>query len=131
MEEVNDVIQLGKILREKILARTLESDMHWKSFQGSMDEYISTLQKEEIYNMGTTLFHEIDEDKSVTLTREELKSFLVDIGISFSRRKWRKIFRELDRNCDDQISVEEMVNFLFPKERQENVIEISYTCCRY
>ena len=123
MEEVNDVIQLGKILREKILVRTLESDMHWKSFQGSMDEYISTLQKEEIYNMVTTLFHEIDTDKSVTLTREELKSFLVDIGISFSLRKWRKIFRELDRNCDDQISVEEMVNFLFPKEKQEHVTD--------
>ena len=109
------------MLREKILVRTLESDVHWKSFTGSIDEYISTLQKEDIYNMVTNLFNEIDTDKSVTLTREELKSFLMDLGISFSRRKWRKIFRELDRNCDDQISVEEMVNFLFPKEKLEHV----------
>lgn len=109
------------MLREKILAQTLESDSNWKSFQGTMEDYISSLQQEDIYRMVSNLFNEIDSDKSVTLTREELKSFLVDIGVSFSRRKWRKIFRELDYNGDDQISIDEMVSFLFPKDREKHV----------
>lgn len=86
-----------------------------------MEDYISSLQQEDIYRMVSNLFNEIDSDKSVTLTREELKSFLVDIGVSFSRRKWRKIFRELDYNGDDQISIDEMVSFLFPKDREKHV----------
>lgn len=109
------------MLREEILAQTLESDSNWKSFQGTMEDYISSLQQEDIYRMVSNLFNEIDSDKSVTLTREELKSFLVDIGVSFSRRKWRKIFRELDYNGDDQISIDEMVRFLFPKDREKHV----------
>ena len=109
------------MLREEILAQTLESDSNWKSFQGTMEDYISSLQQEDIYRMVSNLFNEIDSDKSVTLTREELKSFLVDIGVSFSRRKWRKIFRELDYNGDDQISIDEMVSFLFPKDREKHV----------
>ena len=34
--------------------------------------------------------------------------------ISFSRKKWERIFREIDRNYDSEISFQEFFLFLFP-----------------
>jgi hypothetical protein len=36
------------------------------------------------------------------------------MDISFSRKKWKQIYREIDRNYDDFISFEEFFLFLFP-----------------
>jgi hypothetical protein len=51
-------------------------------------------------------------------SRKELQSFLIEIGVNFSTKKWRQIFRQLDRNGDDSISVDEMIYFLFDKNKE-------------
>ncbi len=70
------------------------------------------------------LFEEIDVDGSEVLSREEFHDFCVMLKLSFSKKKWRHIFREIDRNQNDEISYEELFLFLFPDNnaamRQEN-----------
>ena len=60
------------------------------------------------------LFDEIDDNGSNLLSREEFQLFLEALGISFSRRKWSRIFVEIDLNNDDEISFKELFLFLFP-----------------
>jgi Ca2+-binding EF-hand superfamily protein len=60
------------------------------------------------------LFEEIDVDGSEVLSREEFHDFCVMLKLSFSKKKWRHIFREIDRNQNDEISYEELFLFLFP-----------------
>lgn len=36
------------------------------------------------------------------------------MGISFSMKKWEKIFKEIDRNYDNEISLNEFLLFLYP-----------------
>lgn len=40
--------------------------------------------------------------------------FMTELDISFSNRRWRQIFNEIDRNHDDEISFDELFLFLFP-----------------
>lgn len=54
---------------------------------------------------------------NIMCSRKELQLFLIGIGVNFSTKKWRQIFREVDRNGDDSISVEEMIFFLFNKNK--------------
>jgi hypothetical protein len=35
-------------------------------------------------------------------------------NVTFSRKKWKQIYREIDRNFDDEISFEKFFIFLFP-----------------
>lgn len=44
------------------------------------------------------------------------------IGVTFSKKKWRQIFREVDHNGDNSVSVDEMIKFLFEKAREPEVI---------
>jgi Ca2+-binding EF-hand superfamily protein len=60
------------------------------------------------------LFNEIDVDGSQVLSREEFLSFCHAMGITFSKKKWRQIFREIDRDANDEVSYEELFLFLFP-----------------
>ncbi len=36
------------------------------------------------------------------------------LEIHFSRKKWKQIYHEIDRNYDDQVSFDEFILFLFP-----------------
>ena len=60
------------------------------------------------------LFDEIDVDGSQVLSRDEFISFCAVMNVTFSKKKWRQIFREIDRDANDEISYEELHLFLFP-----------------
>ena len=60
------------------------------------------------------LFNEIDVDGSQVLSRDEFLSFCAVMNITFSKKKWRHIFREIDRDANDEVSYEELFLFLFP-----------------
>jgi hypothetical protein len=60
------------------------------------------------------LFNEIDVDGSQVLSRDEFLSFCVAMNITFSKKKWRHIFREIDRDANNEVSYEELFLFLFP-----------------
>lgn len=46
--------------------------------------------------------------------RSEFGRFMELMGISFSVKKWKKIFKEIDRNYDNEISLNEFLLFLYP-----------------
>ena len=50
--------------------------------------------------------------------REELQHFLQGLRISFSKRKWSLIFREIDRDYDNEITFDELLLFVFPNNSQ-------------
>mmetsp|Transcript_12320 Transcript_12320/g.16923 ORF Transcript_12320/g.16923 Transcript_12320/m.16923 type:complete len:799 (+) Transcript_12320:68-2464(+) len=94
LEQTEHARQLGDEIRDKLLTKL--------SVGG---DPISTL-----YN----LFKEIDDDGSNKLSRLEFEDLLHEFNLSFSRKKMRQIFHEIDRNFDDSISFHEFFIFLFP-----------------
>ena len=114
LEQREMASQLGQFVREKILRR-LKS-------MGEGREYLEQL------------FRAIDTNNSDLLSRSEFKIFCVEMSISFSERRWRQIFREIDRNADNEISFDELFFFLYPdsteaiekeKSRLEELDEIA------
>lgn len=51
------------------------------------------------------LMAEIDRNGSNTITRNEFVQMLAQIGVTFSRKKWEHLFKEIDRNCSNDVSV--------------------------
>ena len=49
------------------------------------------------------MFSSINERDELILTRAEFQIFLRKLGIDFSDKKWKRIFREIDRNHDDAV----------------------------
>mmetsp|Transcript_27115 Transcript_27115/g.37251 ORF Transcript_27115/g.37251 Transcript_27115/m.37251 type:complete len:729 (-) Transcript_27115:253-2439(-) len=64
------------------------------------------------------IFNEIDVDKSGELSRGELATFLGTLDIHFSKRKWKQVFRLMDRSQEESnntISFQEFFLFVFPQ----------------
>lgn len=60
------------------------------------------------------LFQSIDHDHSNRLSRAEFEILMEKLDINFSKRKWKQIYHEIDRNYDDEVTFEEFFFFLFP-----------------
>jgi hypothetical protein len=63
------------------------------------------------------LYDEMDVNGDDTLTRQEFTIFLHKLHIYPTRKKWRQIFRVIDRNADNDISKAELRLFVFPSSR--------------
>jgi hypothetical protein len=48
------------------------------------------------------------------VSRLEFEALMDKLDINFSRKRWKQIYREIDRNFDDQVSFDEFILFLFP-----------------
>eukprot|EP01035_Chromulina_nebulosa_P021149 gene21149-27403_t len=84
--------------------------------QTMKDKMISRLKdmgdpEVELFN----LYHLMDNSGHNTLRRSELQLFVEAMGITFSRKRWRQMFRQIDSDNDDSISFEELVLFVFPE----------------
>ncbi len=53
----------------------------------------------ELFN----LYHMMDSSGSNALTRKEFQLFLEAMGITFSRKRWQTIFRNIDRDYDNTV----------------------------
>lgn len=109
MEIAENAQTQSNLMRTKILDKLEDYN--------DMDSTASNHDKLEI------LMKEIDDDDSRSLSRRELQAFLEAIGITLSRSRWRVIFREIDRNNDNQISYDELFLFLFPHDKDANAAE--------
>ena len=49
------------------------------------------------------IFNELDADGSEKLSRSEFRMLLEGLGVVFSGKKWAQVFREIDRNFDDEV----------------------------
>lgn len=97
MEQTETSHQLGTILREKVVAQLQE-----------MGDPETELFK---------LYRLMDHDGSNALSRKEFQMFLEAMGITFSRKRWQTIFRNVDRDFNNEISFEELVLFIFPTHK--------------
>lgn len=66
------------------------------------------------YTELRNLFRSIDFDHSNRLSRLEFEILMDKLDINFSKRKWKQIYHEIDRNYDDEVSFDEFFFFLFP-----------------
>jgi Ca2+-binding EF-hand superfamily protein len=98
IEQSEDARNLGLSLKNKIITKLSERSTDKNPEDSLLD-----------------LFNEIDENDSQLLSRAEFQILLNALEITFSRSKWRIIFREIDRNFDDEISFDEMFLYLFPE----------------
>ena len=62
------------------------------------------------------LFNEIDVDNSKHLSTNEFFELINLMNVSFSKKKWRQIFRTIDKDGNDTISFHEMLLFLWPDD---------------
>lgn len=60
------------------------------------------------------LYREFDVKGTDALSRREFGLFMEAMGVSFSHKKWEKIYKEVDRNFDNEISLNEFLLFLYP-----------------
>ena len=67
--------------------------------------------------------HFIDTNHSMLLSRLEFKAFLSQLHITFSNKRWKQIFRAIDRNMDDEISFDELFLFIFPTQDEAIIKE--------
>lgn len=86
---------LGETIREKLLHR------------------LSRVEG-DAYSILRSLFDEIDKNRSNKLSRVEFEILMDRLEVNFSRKKWKQIYHEIDRNYDDEISFDEFFIFLFP-----------------
>lgn len=103
LEQTEHARQLGNEIRDKLLMKL--------SVGG------------DPINILYNLFKEIDDDGSNKLSRLEFEDLLHEFNLSFSRKKMRQIFHEIDRNFDDTISFNEFFIFLFPDHDVAKQIE--------
>lgn len=92
---------LGVIVKDRLLARVHDKDQ----------------PEDELY----ALFMEIDDNGSGLLSRKEFQMFLEAVGITFSAKRWRMIFNEIDRDFDDEISFNEFLLYLYPDHEKSKV----------
>ena len=98
LEQQELAIDLGKFVRDKILCK-LDS-------LGEGREFLEEL------------FRTIDTNNSDMLSRAEFQFFCTEMSISFSKKRWRNIFKEIDRNSDNEISFDELFMFLYPESQE-------------
>jgi hypothetical protein len=95
IEETEAAQQLSEEVRERVLER----------LDATGEDPFDEIQR---------LYTEIDIDGTDALSRREFGLFMETMGVSFSNRKWEKIYREIDRNYDNEISLNEFLLFLYP-----------------
>eukprot|EP01036_Dinobryon_divergens_P032304 gene32304-41865_t len=91
VEQAEDARQLGIDLRDKLLKK-IQSE---NGGGGDLKEMLKDV------------FDKIDKDGSNKLSRAEFKVFMSNLGMTFTKKKWNKIFHEIDLNFDDEISFNE------------------------
>jgi hypothetical protein len=95
IEETEAAQQLSEEVRERVLER----------LDATQEDPFDEIQR---------LYSEIDIDGTDALSRREFGLFMETMGVSFSNRKWEKIYKEIDRNYDNEISLNEFLLFLYP-----------------
>ena len=98
IEQTEGSRQLGETIRAKLLAKLA----------------IDVGDSEDAFGLLRRLFNEIDKNGSNRLSRSEFELLMDRLEVSFSRKKWKQIYHEIDRNYDDEISFDEFFVFLFP-----------------
>jgi Ca2+-binding EF-hand superfamily protein len=96
IEEAEDIQSLGEQLRERLNKKLAE---------------IGGKHEQEL----KILFRQADDDGSMCLSRSEFQVMMEALDITYSKKRWAQIFREIDRNYDDNISFEEFFLFIYPK----------------
>ncbi len=96
IEEAEDIQALGEQLRERLNKKLAE---------------IGGKHEQEL----KILFRQADDDGSMCLSRSEFQVMMEALDITYSKKRWAQIFREIDRNFDDNISFEEFFLFIYPK----------------
>jgi Ca2+-binding EF-hand superfamily protein len=62
------------------------------------------------------LFLEIDSDKSGSIDAAELRKGLALIGMHFSSKRYKRLFRAVDKNRDGTIDFSEFFRLIYPDE---------------
>mmetsp|Transcript_8952 Transcript_8952/g.12245 ORF Transcript_8952/g.12245 Transcript_8952/m.12245 type:complete len:898 (+) Transcript_8952:81-2774(+) len=111
-----DTQSLLEVIEQTEGARNLE-----KEIRDAVLEFMNTVPVSDDVTVKQKLmriFNTIDSDNSGYLCRNELGSFLDSLNIHFSKRKWKQVFRHMDRNqeCANRITFDEFYLFIFPQD---------------
>ena len=101
----NDAVE--EILEQTEGAHQLQEEMRKKILE-KLEEIGNP--REELKN----LFESIDDNNSGLLSRKEFQTFLNELQISFSRRKWAQIYKEIDKDGSGELDYHELFLFIFP-----------------
>lgn len=70
--------------------------------------YILDTAERELFE----LFHIMDTSETSTLKWKEFQVFMEALGVTYSRRRWQQIFRQIDRNYDRFVSNNQYLLFI-------------------
>jgi len=112
-----DAESLLQVIEQTEGARSLE-----KEIRDGILKKLKVTDESNDMNVKTQLrliFNEIDVDNSGQLSRGELTTFLGTLDIHFSKRKWKQVFRLMDRSqqeSSNSITFDEFFFFVFPQD---------------
>lgn len=98
----------------EVIEQTEGSRQLGETIRGKLLENLANIDG-DAYTTLRNLFDEIDKNHSNKLSRVEFEVLMDRLDVNFSRKKWKQIYHEIDRNYDDEISFDEFFMFLFPQ----------------
>jgi len=113
MIEYEEFIPLAlQIIQSMLAKKRLEHQMDTVD-KHAEELLVRGMDREELTELMNTIFDQIDEDQSGTLSMQELVAGLTSMELGLTRREINAIMFEIDRDKDGSVTYKEFVPFAF------------------
>lgn len=118
IEDTQAVKQLSDELRAKVIQQLNTTTAT------SNDNYDSNSnQRIDPYKKLESIFKDLDSSQNGYLSLTEFLQLSEILDINFSKRRWKQVYRIIDKNFDNQVSFQEFYVFLYPEHELAKSLE--------
>ena len=119
IEDTQAVKQLSDELRAKVIQQlnTTATSNDNNSNDSNNNQRIDPYKKLE------SIFKDLDSSQNGYLSLTEFLQLSEILDINFSKRRWKQVYRIIDKNFDNQVSFQEFYVFLYPEHELAKSLE--------
>ena len=119
IEDTQAVKQLSDELRAKVIQQlnTTTTSNDNNSNDSNKNQRIDPYKKLE------SIFKDLDSSQNGYLSLTEFLQLSEILDINFSKRRWKQVYRIIDKNFDNQVSFQEFYVFLYPEHELAKSLE--------
>ena len=119
IEDTQTVKQLSDELRAKVIQQlnTTATSNDNNSNDSNNNQRIDPYKKLE------SIFKDLDSSQNGYLSLTEFLQLSEILDINFSKRRWKQVYRIIDKNFDNQVSFQEFYVFLYPEHELAKSLE--------
>ena len=128
IEDTQSVKQLGDELRAKIIQQlniTTTTTSNDNNNNDNNNDRSSSYSYDRIdpYTKLESIFKHLDVSQNGYLSLTEFLQLSEILDVNFSKRRWKQIYRIIDKNFDNQVSFQEFYVFLYPEHELAKSLE--------